>query len=145
MGLEEYGPEVKPLAGARRRLVRIEKKAAGTLKRKRRKKQPKIERVARTAKARVAALVKRAADRPVTLDLTMPHWVNGVAYGPGTVTVSADMARGFEENERRVKQNDANTFGGGRAAFIGPGGRRIPVPYDSMSSPALNMIEAFSL
>lgn len=150
--LSEYGPEVKPLAGARRRLVRLEQKAAGTLpkKRGRRKKAPKAERLARTAKAREAraanrAVAKAAQPKIVQMTLTMPHWINGVAYGPGVVNVTPNLAAVFYENEQRVRQNDALTFGGGRAAFIGPNGRRIPVPMQTMDSPNLSMIEAFSL
>lgn len=144
-GLDEYGPEIKPLAGARRRLARLEKKAAGTLAPKKRK-PPKAARVARTAKAREARAAKRAAQpKVVQMTLTMPHWINGTAYGPGVVRVPADLARVFEENERRVTQNEADLFGGGKAAFIGPNNRRMPVPMQMMDSPNLNLIEAFSL
>lgn len=140
MGLEEYGPEVKPLLAARKRLIKKAKPKAVKRRAKR------AERRARTAPAREALAAKRAAvPKIVTLELTMPHWINGVAYGPGRVTVPADMASVFEDNERRVRQNDADMMGSGRAQFIGPAGRKIPVPYGSMDSPNLNMIEAFSL
>lgn len=139
MGLEEFGPEVKPLAAARKRLV---KRSKPKLVKRRAK---RAERLARTEPARAALAAKRAATpKNVTLELTMPHWINGVSYGPGRVTVPSDMASVFEDNERRVRQNDADMMGSGRAAFIGPGGKRIPVPYGSMDSPALSMIEAFS-
>ncbi len=156
-GLDEYGPEqaavetaAKPLASARKRLVRLENVAAGKRPKKRRKKAPKAVRAAQTAKAREAraanrAVAKAAQPKIVQLTLTMPHWVNGTAYGPGVVNVSAELAAVLRENEQRVQQNDALTFGGGRAAFIGPGGRRIPVPMQTMDSPNLQMIEAFSL
>ncbi len=139
MGLEEFGPEIKPLARARKRLAKAER----PVKVKRRTK--KAIRLARTAPAREALAAKRAAvPKNVTLELTMPHWINGTSYGPGRVTVTSDLAAVFIEAEQRVRQNDADMMGSGKAAFIGPGGKKIPVPYGSMDSPALSMIEAFS-
>lgn len=138
-GLGEYGPEVKPLARARKRLIRKEQ---GPKPRKRAKKKARL---ARTAPARAALAAKRAATpKSVTLELTMPHWINGISYGPGRITVTPDLAAVFIEAEQRVRQNDADMMGSGKAAFIGPGGKKIPVPYGSMDSPALSMIEAFS-
>jgi len=132
MGLEEYGPEIKPLAKARKRLKRKEQAAKPQKPQK-----PKAERVAQTAKARSAKLVDAL--------LTMPHYVNNKVYGPGPSKVPADLLPGLLDTEQRVRQNDADMFGSGRAAFIGPGGRRIPVSPQLMDSPNLNMIEAFSL
>jgi hypothetical protein len=140
MGLEEFGPEIvtpKPLAGARRRLQRAEQKAKP---KKRRKKQPKAARVARTAKAREVV----ASNRPVTVTLTMPHWINGVAYGPGVVKVPPDMVAGFLENEQRVRENDAN-FMGHKAAYIGPGLRRMSVGWDRFDDPMLQVMEAMTI
>jgi hypothetical protein len=140
MGLEEYGPEVaapKPLAGARRRLQKAEKKGKP---KKRRKKQPKAARVARTAKAREIL----ASDRPVTITLTMPHWINGVAYGPGVVKVPRDMVAGFLENEQRVRENDAN-FMGHKAAYIGPANRAMRVAYEQFDNPMLQVMEAMTI
>jgi hypothetical protein len=138
--LDEYGPEVKPLARARKRLIKANTPKA----RKRRAK--KAIRIERTAPARAALAAKRAAaPRDVEITLTMPHSINGESYGPGVVRVSQDLAAVFAENEQRVRQNDADMMSSGRAAFIGPRGKRIPVPYGSMDSPNLAMIEAFSL
>lgn len=143
-GLDEYGPEQKPLADARKRLERAAKKAAVSTPKKR--KRLKAKRRAQTAKARAVVEANRAAKpKIVQMTLTMPHWINGVAYGPGVVRVSADLARVFEENERRVTQNEHDLFGGGKAAFIGPNNRRMPVPIQMFDSPQLNQIEAFSL
>lgn len=143
-GLDEFGPEIKPLARARKRLARAEKPKAKK-KAGRRSNTKKAIALARTAPAREALAAKRAAaPKSVTLELTMPHWINGISYGPGRVTVTSDVAAVFIDTEQRVRQNDADMMGTGRAAFIGPGGRKIPVPYDSMNSPALSMIEAFS-
>lgn len=145
--LDEFGPEIpapKPLAAARKRLTWYEKKGKPK-PRKRRTKEAKKERQARTAPARQAAREKHEKTKLVSVELTMPHSINGIIYGPGVVKVTQDLAQVFAENERRVRENDALMFGGGRAQFIGPQGKRIPVPYDSMNSPAMNMIEAFSL
>lgn len=144
-GLGEYGPEIKPLLAARKRLI---KAARPKVKKKpgRRSNTKKAIALARTAPAREALAAKRASQpKTVTLELTMPHWINGIGYGPGRVTVTSDLAAVFMEGEQRVRENDANTFGGGRAAFIGPGGKRIPVAMSTMDSPNLSMIEAFSL
>lgn len=143
-GLDEFGPEQKPLLAARKRLI---KAARPKVKKKvgRRSNTKKAIALARTAPAREALAAKRAAQpKSTTLELTMPHWINGIGYGPGRVTVSSDLAAVFIEAEQRVRQNDADMMGSGRAAFIGPGGKKIPVPYGSMDSPALSMIEAFS-
>jgi hypothetical protein len=140
-GVEVPAVEAKPLAGARRRLARLEQKAMPKPRKKRRKKQPKAARVARTAKARQVL----AASKPVSVVLTMPHYVNDKVYGPGPSLVPADLLPGLLETEQRVRQNDAEMFGAGRATFIGPGGRKIPVSPQLMDSPNLNMIEAFSL
>jgi hypothetical protein len=146
MGLEEFGPEQeapKPLLAARKRLIKQEQK---TKPKRRKRRGSKAVKAARTAPARAVLTQKRAAvPRKVTLTLTMPHWINGISYGPGTVTVTSDLATVFHENERRVRQNDADMFGSGKATFIGPGGLRVPVPYGSMDHPNLAMIEAFSL
>jgi hypothetical protein len=128
---------VKPLAGARRRLQKAEQKGKP---RKRRKKQPKAARVARTAKAREVL----AGVRPVTITLTMPHWINGIAYGPGVVKVPPDMVAGFLENEQRVRENDANLMGH-RAAYIGPRNRRMPVAYEHFDNPMLQVMEAMTI
>lgn len=144
-GLDEFGPEQKPLLAARKRLIRASRPKAKK-KPGRRTKEVKAERLARTAAARAALEAIRAAKpKMVSLELTMPHWINGISYGPGRVTVASDLAAVFIEAEQRVRQNDADMMGSGRAAFIGPGGKKIPVPYGSMDSPALSMIEAFSL
>lgn len=132
MGLEEYGPEIKPLAKARRRLKRKELAAQPRKPRK-----PKAERVAMTAKARGAKLVEHV--------LTMPHYVNNKVYGPGPAKVPADLLPLLLDTEQRVRQNDANLFGGGRAAFIGPGGRAMPVPPSLFDSPMLNVLEAMTI
>jgi len=131
MGLEEYGPEVKPLAKARKRLKRKEEAAQPP-----KPKQSKAERAAKTAPARGAKLVD--------VLLTMPHWVNGKAYGPGPTKVSADLLPGLLDTEQRVRQNDADLMGH-KAAYIGPGGRRMPVPYEHFNSPLLNVLEAMTL
>lgn len=140
-GLEEYGPEVKPLAGARRRLVRLEKAATPKPRKKRRKKQSKAARVARTSKAREVL----AASKPKTVVLTMPHYVNDKVYGPGPTVVPADLLPGLLETEQRVRQNDANMFGPGRAAFIGPQNRVMPVHAAIFDSPMLNVLEALTI
>lgn len=148
-GLDEFGPEqpappaIPALLAARKRLA---KKEAKQKPKRRKPREKKAVRRERTAVAREVLAAKRAAaPRDVTLELTMPHWINGVAYGPGRVTVPSGMAAVFREQEQRVRQNDADMMGSGKAAFIGPAGRKIPVPYGAMDSPALSMIEAFSL
>lgn len=143
-GLDEYGPEVavpKPLAGARRRLVKLERKKAGLGSEKKRKKQPKSARVARTAKARTAALVVKKRNVPVVLMCKAPHWINGIAYGPGRVTVSEDIAMTIRENERRLQENN-EAFDGRKAAFIGPKNRAQAVPYELFDSPMIGVLEA---
>ena len=132
MGLEEYGPEVKPLAKARRRLKR---KEAAALPPK--PKKPKAARVAQTAKARGTRLVDAM--------LTMPHYVNDKVYGPGPSKVPADLLPGLLETEQRIRENDANMFGQGRATFIGPNNRRMPVPASMFDSPMLNVLEAMTI
>lgn len=129
--LAEYGPAIKPLAAARRR---IEKKSRKVVK------QVKVKRVAQTATAR--ATLQRAKLEEVILKA--PHWINGTTYGPGRVTVTWDIAQVLRENERRVQENNDN-FDGKKAAYIGPSGRRIPVPYDIFDSPMLNVLEALTI
>jgi hypothetical protein len=137
-------PATKPLASARRRLVRLEKEVAPKRPKKRRKKQPKAARVARTAKARQTLAAARPA-KPTTVVLTMPHYVNDKVYGPGPTVVPADLLPGLLETEQRVRQNDANMFGPGRAAFIGPQNRVMPVHAAIFDSPMLNVLEALTI
>ncbi len=120
----------KPLARARKRLKRKEEAAQPP------KKQSKAERVARTAPARGA--------KRVDVMLTMPHWVNGIAYGPGPTRVPADLLPSLLDTEQRVRQNDADLMGH-KAAYIGPGGRRMPVPYELFNSPMLNVLESMTI
>jgi hypothetical protein len=124
MSLEEYGPEIKPLARAKKRLERKE------------------------AKARAVAKPPRAYTKPVdkvvAVTLTMPHFINGVAYGPGVVKIPQHMVAGLLDTEQRVRENDARLTGK-RAAFIGPGGRPMPVPYEAFDSPLLNVLEAMTV
>lgn len=134
-------PATKPLAGARKRLVRLEKAAAPKRPKKRRKKQPKAARVQRTAKARAVL----AAAKPKTVVLTMPHYVNDKVYGPGPTVVPADLLPGLLDTEQRVRQNDERMFGAPRAAFIGPGNRVMPVNASIFDSPLLNVLEAMSI
>jgi hypothetical protein len=152
MGLEEYGEEIaapKPLAAARKRLAKQERKRNQPLKPKRHKRrvvrQPKAKRLALTAPARSAMAAKRASKATETITLAMPHWVNGVAFGPGRVTVPVALVNVFLDNERRARQNDANMMGH-KAAFIGPGGREMPVPYELFDSPNLpGVLEAMTI
>ncbi len=123
--------EIKPLARARKRLQRKEEAAQPP-----KPKQSKAERAARTAPARGA--------KRVDVLLTMPHWVNGIAYGPGPTKVPADLLPGLLDTEQRVRQNDADLMGH-KAAYIGPGGRRMPVPYELFNSPMLNILEAMTI
>jgi hypothetical protein len=131
--MAEYGPAIKPaLAAARKRLTKKTQKPKA--------KKAKIARVAQTTPARVA--LQRA--KPEEVILKAPHWINGTAYGPGRVSVAWDVAQVLRENERRVQENNDN-FDGKRAAYIGPSGRRMPVPYDMFDSPMLNVMEAMTI
>lgn len=118
-------PAVKPLAATKKRLQAAKRKP-----------KPPVN----TEAARAAV----AANRPVKIELSAPHFINGVAYGPGVVTVPQHMVNGLLETERRLRENNAN-FEGKRAHFIGPGGRAMPVPYDAMDSPMLNVLEALTI
>jgi hypothetical protein len=126
--LAEFGPAQKPLARARKRLVNLEKKVT--------KRRSKVDRTVQTVAAREA----KAARRPSEVICLAPHWINGVCYGPGRVTVPEDLAAVIRENERRLQENNA-AFEGKKAAFIGPKNRAQYVPYEFFDSPYINVLE----
>ena len=63
---------------------------------------------AQTAKARAAALARKAekAGKIVHVLLQFRHYVNGTAYGPGTVVVAPDLAALLREQEQRHLNNE---------------------------------------
>jgi hypothetical protein len=128
--MTDNAAEVKPLEQARKRLQR----KAATVKVVPKKPKP----------ARMAATRATQGKRLVDVVLTMPHWVNGKNYGPGRVRVPESSVSGFLDTEQRVRQNDANMMGR-QAAFIGPGNRKMPVPYEHFDSPLLNVLEAMQV
>lgn len=119
--------EAKPLAKAAKRM---KKKAAAVAP------PPATPRKVNTQPARDAQLV--------SVVLTMPHFVNGQPYGPGEVKVPRHMVPSLLDTEQRVRDNDHNLMGK-KAAFIGPGGRAMPVRYEMFDSPMLQVLEAMTV
>jgi len=65
--------------------------------------------------------------KPVTIVLKNPFSINGVAYGPGTVEVSANLAATLQEQDRRVEAAEQKLFD--KRAFIVQGRRgAVQVP-----------------
>ena len=56
----------------------------------------------------------------VRLMLAAKHNINDTQYGPGEVTVTTDVAKVLQEQERRAAWTDHN-FASTRACVIGPG------------------------
>jgi hypothetical protein len=82
---------------------------------------------AQTAKARAKALESRAmkAGKVVFVDLQYRHYINGMAFGPGTVKVSPDVAATLQEQEQRHITNEQRLHES-RAGIILPGyGARV--------------------
>ena len=77
------------------------------------------------------------ANRLVTVRLSMRHFVNGVAYGPGEVKVSANLAAAFSHTEGHAVEVE-DQFRGTKAAIIGPRTARgvsvIPVPSETFDT-----------
>lgn len=65
---------------------------------------------------RVAAMM---ANRQVTVNLTMRHYVNGQSYGPGKTTLTANLAQGLLHTEGHAVDVEEQ-FRGAKAAIIGP-------------------------
>lgn len=125
--------DAKPLAGARKRLM------AKTDKRTQRPKRTPEQKKAQTQAAR-AAIIK---NRGVSIALRTAHWIGGVNYGPGHVTVPADLAPCLLENERRVEYNNQR-FDGSQEAYVGPFGRAVRVPAGTLANSMGNAPEAFA-
>lgn len=128
--VDEFGREIKPLAKARLRLQKKGKKKKSTAAGRK-----------QMSAAQAALAAKRAANAIEEVNLLAPHWINGIAYGPGRVRVPAELAKVLRENERRVQENNA-AFEGKKAAYIGPMNRAMHVPYQLFESPMLNVMEA---
>lgn len=84
---------------------------AGPVKKRRRKLAPRKPRRPRDNQAKL--------NLPVPVTLKFRHDINGIPYGPGTVTVSRALAAVLTDNESRVVEQEA-VFRGTRAAIIGP-------------------------
>jgi hypothetical protein len=59
------------------------------------------------------------ANRLVTVRLTMRHFINGVVYGPGDVSVANNLAQGMLHTEGHAAAVEEQ-FQGAKAAIIGP-------------------------
>lgn len=81
------------------------------------------------------------ANRQVTVILTMRHYVNGQAYGPGRVTTTANLATGFLHTEGHAGDMEEQ-FRGAKAAIVGPrkaGGHSIKeVPQETFDTEYAN-------
>jgi hypothetical protein len=73
----------------------------------------------KTATKNPARVANMNANRLVTVRLTMRHYVNGVAYGPGEVKVPANLAAGMAHTEGTAIEVEEQ-FRGTKAAIIGP-------------------------
>lgn len=63
-------------------------------------------------------MAKMEANKPFTVTLRRSHSVNGVVYGPGTLTLPGPLAREFSAREYHADQQE-EVFRGERAAIIG--------------------------
>ena len=81
----------------------------------------------------------------VTIHLFGLHRINGFPYGPGTVTVTRELASTLQENDQRARQYDDN-WQRPKAVIVGPrsgqSGHKVqnvsPALFDS---PSLNIPE----
>lgn len=101
-------------------------------------KKPKRKRAPRKATGRRPArlpgkppLRGSTAKRLVEITLTARHGINGINYGPGTVTVHQDVAAMLREQETRRHRERDRFYATDRAFVIGRGLRPQRVPYET--------------
>jgi hypothetical protein len=77
--------------------------------------KPKVKDPKKTA----ALAARMNANRLVTVRLTMRHYINGIAYGPGEVSLPFNTATGLLHTEGHAGVVEEQ-FQGAKAAIIGP-------------------------
>ena len=84
-------------------------------------------------------LAKARLNQPIKVTLTMPHWRNGVNYGPGILSLPRSLAMELLSEEQARTRADARFFGS-RSVIIGPRGRTgsvrvVEVPAETFELP----------
>ena len=74
--------------------------------------------------------------KPIEVQLTRQHRINGLSYGPGPALVPAEIANILRDQERRAQWEETELFNK-RAYFVAPGNRKVEIAPERLDSGAI--------
>jgi hypothetical protein len=81
----------------------------------------------------------RGRPRLLTVELTLPHCINGVRYGPGTTVVDEHLAALLAENEARSERTE-HKLHQSRSGIITAAHRLITTPTEAAFDDAMRRL-----